>query len=382
MLHILGHSLTEDVPLAIEEVCRTFPERPELLLFFSDGERFLAFSEELHRRYPRTTVIGASTFASFSPEGLCRRGINAVALSDHIFVSADLIREITRDPSIIYQDTVRAALEKLPRPYSSDNTCCFLLNPAGTAGEEAVLDTLSGALSGFEIPVFGGSASSEVCARGAVSLNGSVYTNSSVFVLLRFETGCFHITQENIFRPMDKTFQVTKANFARRTLYELDGRPAHEVLCEYLGVSRTELPAMLAKHPFGRILTGQPLINEVERVNADGSITAYCRFFEGSTVSLLELRDFPSTMAETFRTLHEHMQNPKLTIAVNCYSRTQMYLEKGWMEEFTHAMAMELGDYLGLTTHGEQLGKYQLNLTLLLLSFGEAREKEEQESPR
>jgi hypothetical protein len=315
-------------------------------------------------------VLGASTFASFSPEGLCRRGLNAAALSEDLTVSAGVIREITRDPGMIYRDVVREALKQLP-PSSPDSTCCFLLNPAGTAGEEAVLDTLDAVLSGTGIPVFGGSASSEVCARGSVSLNGSVFSNSSVFVFLQLEKGRFQITQENIFRPMGRSFQVTRANLARRTLYELDGQPAAPLLCESLGVSREALPAALFSHPFGRLLEGQPLINEVERVNGDGSITGYCRFFEGSTVSLLEPCDYLPTMRETFHALHAKMAQPEFTIAVNCYSRTQMYLKNGWMDAFTRDMAADLGCYLGLTSHGEQLDKYQRNLTLLLLSFGQ-----------
>lgn len=371
MQQVLGHSVAEDVFEAAEEVCRAFPEKPQLVLFFSDGDRFDAFSEELHRRYPFSTVTGASTFASFSSAGLYRHGLNAAALSGGISVSAGLIREITREPGLIYRDVVREALSKLPASRKPHDGCCLLFNPAGTAGEESVLDILDEALSDSGLPVFGGSASSEVCAHGAVSLNGSAYANSSVFVLLRLECGHFNITQENIFSPADKTFQVTRANTARRTLYELDGQPAADLLCDYLGITLEKLPAALAEYPFGRIQDGKLFINEVERVNADGSVTAYCRFFKNSTVSLLRVRDFRSTMAETFSEVRDKTGCPKFTIAVNCYSRTQMYLKNGWMDDFTNAMAKELGCYIGLTSHGEQLGKYQLNLTLLLLSFAE-----------
>lgn len=218
--------------------------------------------------------------------------------------------------------------------------------------------------------MFGGSASSEVCARGAVSLNGNVFSSSSVFVFLHMEHDRFQIVQENIFRPMGRTYRVTKANVERRTLYELDGRPAAGVLCEALQVPREELPAALAVHPFGRLLDGRLQINEVERVNDDGSITAYCRFFTDSTVGLTEPRAFQPTIQQTFQALRERMPDPECTIAVNCYSRTQMYLKNGWMEAFTRGMAEHLGSYIGLTSHGEQLGKYQMNLTLLLLSFG------------
>ena len=370
MLHAIGHSTAEAPEQAADEVCREFPAEPALILFFSDGERFAAFSQALHRRYPRSAVLGASTFASFSPEGLCCRGLSAAALTGGLAVSAGLIREITRDPGMIYRDAVLEALAGLPAPAGAENTCCFLLNPAGTAGEEAVLDTLGAALEGTGIPVFGGSASSEVCARGAVSLNGGVYENSSVFVFLRLARGHFQITQENIFRPLSRSFTVTKASLARRTLYELDGQPAADVLCGALGVSRGELPEALAAHPFGRLYNGRHLINEVERVNTDGSVTAYCRFYEGSTVFLLTPREFQPTMAETFQNLRAAMPDPEFTVAVNCYSRTQMYLKNGWMEAFTRAMTENLGSYLGLTSHGEQLGGNQLNLTLLLLSVG------------
>ena len=370
MLYTLGHSTLDTIAEAVEEACRSFPEKPELVLFFSDGERFSDLTEALHLRYPLSTVIGASTYASFSPDGMCRRGLNATALSDGIHVSAGLVREITRNPGMIYQDMVQDALARLPSSPERGSICCFVLNPAGTASEEAVLDMLDEALSGTGIPVFGGSASSEVCARGSVSLNGGAYSSSSVFVLMQLAEGCFRITQENIFRPMGRQFRVTKANLARRTLYELDGQPAADVLCGAMNVQKDALAAALAQHPFGLALDGQLLINEVERVNPDGSITAYCRFFEGSTVSLLEPREFAETMDETLRRLHAAMPHPEFTVAVNCYSRTQMYLGNGWMNDFTDKMAASLGNYMGLTSHGEQLGKYQLNLTLLLLSMG------------
>lgn len=365
----IGHSIKQSVTEAVEEACHDFADRPELILFFSDGINFQAYTEELNRRYPFAVVIGASTFASFSRKGMCREGINIVSFAKGMTVIPGVIREITRENlSLIYRQRVEDAVNALPQP-KDHNTVCFLLNPAGTAGEEAVLDTMDTVLAEKDIPLFGGSASSEVCAKGMVSLNGDVYTNSSIFVMLQLNDGRFHITQENIFKPMGKKFRVTKANFERRTLYELDGRNAADAVCEALQISRDQLAEALKEHPFGRILDDRLLINEVERVNDDGSITAYCRFFEDSTISLLELCRPQDVMEKTFAQLHNAMPHLKFTIAVNCYSRTQMYLQKGWMDSFTDKMAEELGGYIGLTSHGEQYGRYQLNLTLLMLSI-------------
>lgn len=348
--------------------------RPSLVLFFSDDELFPDVARELSRRFPAATVIGASTFASFSPGGLCRHGLNVAALEGGVHVSSGLIREVTRHPGLIYDDVVRDALAAIePGGVAVGETCCLVMNPSGTASEELVLDVLARALDGTGIPVFGGSASSDVCVRGSVSLDGNVYSNSSVFALVSIEGEAIDICQENVFRPMGGGFRVTGSDVGRRTLHELDGRPAADVLCEALGVEPDGLAAALAEHPLGRVPKGQLFIDEVERIAGDGGIVTYCRILEGSEVVLLEARDFPTTMGDTLERIHAHLDRIDFALAVNCFSRTQMYLRNGWMDEFCERMSGSLGSYVGLTSHGEQLGRYQLNLTLLVLSFGHAR---------
>ncbi len=103
---------------------------------------------------------------------------------------------------------------------------------------------------------------------------------------------------------------------------------------------------------------------------------ACCRYMRAHFIPEHERPQYDSAVAlDTFRRLHDALPHPEFTIAVNCYSRTRLYLKKNWMEDFTREMSAELGSYLGLTSHGEQLGKYQRNLTLLLLSMGEQERK-------
>jgi hypothetical protein len=370
MAYQMAFSAAPSLEGAVEEIAERFPAEPKLIFFLCDGQRFEGASEALHRRYPRSEVVGISTFSSFSPAGMSRAGINAAAFSEDFCLATGVIREVTRHPAIFFKDEIVGAAEGLSsEPLKADDTCCLVFNPAGTANEETVLDVLSEALKGTDIPVFGGSASSEICARGAVSLNGKTYVGSSVYVLLHLNKGHFSIIQENIFAPMGPGWTVTQADTRRRTLYALDGRPASQVLCEALDVAPEGLADALAAHPLGRLADGRLLINEVERVNPDGSVTAYCRFFEGSSLSLLKLADFETTMADTFARLHEAVPQPAFSLAVNCYSRTQLYLKRGWMPAFAEKMAASLGPYLGFTSHGEQLGGDQLNLTLLILAF-------------
>lgn len=371
----MGYSSVNDVLSAVQEACQSFADtRPEAVLFFSDRERFAAFSEELHKLFPRSTVIGASTYASFSPQGFCKRSLNIAALSGNIKVQAGVIREISRYPMTYYYSAVTEALHGLGKGnFTSQNTCCFVLNPAGTACEEMVLDTLESALEGVDIPVVGGSASSEECVNGAVSLDGDVYANSSVFTFIHLPEGRIYTHLENIYRPMGLQYTVTKSDPPARTLYELDGRPAAEVLCEALQVPFSDLAAALALHPFGRQPDDKLYIDEVERINEDRSITTYCRLLNYSKVSLLELCDFPSTMAGTVEAIHQELDTIDFSLMVNCFSRVKLYQNKGWMKPFTDTMGACLGSYLGFTSHGEQLGSFNINLTLLVLSLGTAR---------
>lgn len=368
---IRGHSNASDPNDAFLEAIEDFNKDTTLIFFLSDGKRFPEFARRFNETFPDATTLGASTFASFTNEGIAEVGLVAFAFSGNFHITSGLIREISRHPSTIYSDLVRQSFSKIA-PFVSrrDQICCLLLNPAGTASEEAVIDTIGAALKGESVPVFGGSASSEVCASAKVAYNGQTYSNASVFLFLALETEHFVIVKENVFAPFGPIHTVTKANLSHRALVELDGKKAVSVIASDLKISEAEVPAALKSHPFGRNLIGDLQINEFERVSPEGDIVGYCRFYEGSQVGLLSLKDPQKTQEETFKLLHSKMEKPLWTIAVNCYSRTQLYLKNNWMDSFTHSMGENLGDYIAFTSHGEQLGAYQLNLTLLLLSIG------------
>jgi len=369
----LGYSVKEDTLAAIEEACQTFRNtQPELVLFFSDSIRFERVAVLLHGIFPKAVTMGASTYASFSLQGLCRNGINVMALigGGDVRICANHIDEITKYPMKYKQNIERAVSQLEPLQPGTQNTVCFLLNPAGTGSEELVLDTIGEVLHDKHIPVVGGSASSEACVTGKVSLNGRIYADSSVFALIQLSKGHVYIYQENIFKPMDHTFTITRADVDRRTIYELDGHPAAEVLCRALQVPFDQLALKLVRHPFGRIPDNKLFVDEVERVNQDGSITTFCRVFNQSQIVLLEPCDCQQTLSQTLAAIHAEMPVIDSSIIINCYSRTQMFLQNGWMDEFLHVFGTSMGAYIGLTSHGEQLGDYQLNLTLLVLSFG------------
>jgi hypothetical protein len=381
MVRYTGHSELGDVKEALNAACRDFIDtHPQLIVFFSDGDRFAEMTQELNKMFPDSTIIGASSFISFYEEGYSKRGICIAALEGDIRAAAGLIREISRNTGDIYQNEITATLNEFGiDDCRSDNTCCFVLNPAGTSCEEFILDTLMNVMRNLNIPVVGGAASSEKFINGAVSLNGNVYYNSTVYTLIHLNKGIINISLENIFRPMGKEYLVTEVDPESRILYSLNGEPAAAVLCRDLGISRDELPAALTRHPFGRVPNKKLFINEIDSVNDDGSISTFCRIQKQSKIVLLEPCELEQTMDQTWARLHEEMPVIDFSIMINCYSRVQMYLNNGWMDRFAQRTGKELDAVIGFTSHGEFLGDFLLNLSMLIVSFGEAEEDEREQ---
>ena len=364
-----GYSKNQEVDQAVAEACAHFPEQPSLVLFFSESGRFPAFTKALRQRFATAQVIGASSYVSFSPAGASEYGLQVAALSG-LELATGVLQDISTYP-LKYKGAVTAALEKLaPFRLTAANTCCFILNAAGSNGEELVLDTLAEALAGTDILVCGGSASSPELLQGQVSLNGRVLENSTIFTFLHVPEGKIHIQQENIFEPLGKEFTVTRADVVNGIIYELDGHKAAEVLSRALKLPSSELPAAAAMHPVGRVDGDRLFVSEIKSVNPDGSITTYCRIFNQTSLAVLKLSDIAKVQAETLAAVHRELNRVDFSLVVNCYSRTCMYKQMGLLPGFARGLHASLGNYLGLTSYGEQFHTFQCSLTMLIVSLG------------
>lgn len=372
MKAIVGKSAVSDVEAALNEACLGMGElRPNFILFFCDEKRLALFAQKFKVLFPDVPVMGSSTYASFTPGAYSHESISVAAFVEGVRVQAGVIGDIATNPSL-HLDKIRETASFVgPLERDQCSTCCLVLNPAGLAAEELVLDTLEDALEGTNIPVFGGSASSEVCGKGSVSLDGVVYPASSVYVILHLDSGKFVRYQENIFHPLGKKHRVTKADVENRTIYELDGHPISHVLCREFGVTPDKLPETLALHPFGRIAGSRLFTSEIEKVNPDGSVTTFCRTFNQTDIYTLHLGDSEAETKKTLEDIHSLLARIDFSLLVNCYSRVQLYEKRGWIDTFNKEMGTSLSPYIGLTSHGEQLDDYLLNLTLLILAFGE-----------
>jgi len=340
--------------------------QPKLILFFSDTESHATYARLLRERFPETLIAGSDSYVLLSDKGSAHRGIALAAFISGISCTGGTIDEIARYPM-----KYRARVEERAKTLGAmDNTCCILLTPSDRHCEELVLDTLRSALESQGILVVGGTAGGEEDGvRTCVSLNGQLFDDSSVFVLLHNEGGRIAFIKENIFVPTKHVFTVTDADPMDQVIYELDGIPAAQRIARALGVQEDELLAQLPMHPFGRIVGDDIFIAACDRIIDDDAVTTFSRIYNRTETVLLQLGDYRAIFDEALAHIEAEMPHPSFSFVANCVTRSKLLETDGCYSAFAEGLNRTLGAYVGVSGYGEQLGFEHLNHTMVIALF-------------
>ena len=342
---------------------------PILIVFFSSNVQFYYHSNKLHEIYPQSTIIGSSSYICLSSEGYGPDGLCALAVFDGIDCVAGVMPEVQVYPMQYAADVTEAA----HRIAKFENTVCLEFTTALLACEEIVLDTLNKGLEGTGIPVFGSSSGMGASSiMTYVSLNGQIYNEACVFVLIHNEMGGIKLIRENMYRPTIVSFMVTDVDCERRIIYEFDGRNAAQFLCEKLGIRKDRIRDYLAEHPFG-CMVGDEIYNiSVEDVDPDsGAVYCDSRVYNRTKIVLMEARP---DIREVWRRTYELAMDsgnfkPAFTLIANCVIRTDYLIEHRLIDEFNDAMTDYYKCYVGTSGMGEQLYDRHLNQTMIMALF-------------
>lgn len=339
---------------------------PKVILFSSDYENFTWYSLQLSKKYPNTAVIGMSSYMVFSSRGQAHQALTMMALTSGVECSAGVILEISRYP-MRYAPQIKDAVMELT---DTKNCCCIEFTTAGSCCEELVLDTFKSVLANENIPVFGASAGSiEGIKSTLVSLNGKVYKDACVFLLLHNLEGRIRLYCENLFQPTKHFFTATSVDCEERAVYEYDGKPAATALANAINVSEEELAQNLLMHPMGRILADDIYITDTDTVHEDGVITYFTRIYNQTRMVMMEPDDMEQVWNRTAAKVQEEIGKPSFSIVVNCLSRSRYFEHEGKFNAFAKKLKKEYGPYIGVSGFGEQLNFEHLNQTMVLAVF-------------
>lgn len=368
MKNIVAYSEKTDALKAFEEVQKQIDQvgSPVLIIFCAPVERFNYYAEEFHSVYPKAQSIGATGYYSYTTKGYSAEALAALVVFDGIECASGALFEITHFPKR-YIPSIEKAADSLS---ANDNTVGIAFSTAYGNCEELVQDTFREVLEKRNVPVVGGTAGGPTfSSKTLVALNGMVYEEACVFVLVRNIKGSIFAYKENIYRPTKTMITATDVDCEERIVYEYDGRPAKDVMQAVLAAKDGDMDIACADHPVGRITGDEIYITSCNNINKDGSITYFARIYNQTRLYVLEPDDVDKVWAETKAKVHAKIKNPSMTFTVNCQGRAMFFDRIQRSDDFNAFLADGFGNHVGLTGFGEQINYEHFNQTMVMVVF-------------
>ncbi|XRO75101.1 FIST signal transduction protein [Methanocaldococcus sp. 28A] len=395
----VGVGQSENPKEAVKEAIKMSGE-PNLTIVFSSSnlnpeEIYNAIKEEVGN----SAIIGGTTAGEFS-SAIDKPKTNTVAVmtikSPYLKVGIGVGKNISEKPFESGKEAIKEAFSSL----KSNPTASAILSisfmkkdsldilrmkpfvniviPDGLSGHEE--EFLRGIVSeiGCNVPIIGGSTGDDLKFERTYQFANGVYTNVGVVTTLssalKIGTGYGHP-----YIPTKKGAVVTKAK--GRVVYELNHRPAVEVMKELLNVDELT-PEIFAQNPLGvksSDVFGEYTIKSGMCANDDGSITFYAEVQEGAYLTLMETnREYAiHSFKNALKNAIINAGNPKKIGAViifNCILR-HLLNERLNINDMEIIREM-LGEVpvIGFNTYGEQgttkggsIGHYNQTATILVI---------------
>lgn len=361
----IAKSKNADINIAIQEATSELTN-PQLILFFTGVDDFKDYAREIKLKFPKAITMGATTFAAFCKDGAFKDTLMVLGFEDGIRCEANVLEEVDKY-ALKYVERVEHASSHFNK---AENTVCLEFSSALISCEELVLSTLNAVLGKKKIPVFGGSAGDRGKAeKSMISLNGNVYDNACVFVMIENLGGKIRFYRENIYKPTKHYFKSTKVDVRKRIVYEFDHKPAAQVMADALGVTMEALSGYLDSYPVGRIIGNEMYIVANNAIVDENAMAYHARIYNNSQIVLLEPDTYQTVIKSTLEQVKRDCEKPSLTLMVNCLARSILFEGDGFLNTFATEVGEALGNYVGFAGYGEQLNEQHFNQTMVLAVF-------------
>lgn len=365
----IGRSAAKPVQSAVDSACQGMTE-PKFVWFTTTVDAFRETTEKMRQRFPRSIVMGTTSIAAFSHEGIFHDTLEVLAIQSGVQCVANVVEETNHCP-LKYVGRVQEAVRSLGSRGNGDVICLTATNGL-IACEESVLAVLNSVLRKENIPVFGGTAGDRGLAEKTyVSLNGTVYDAACVFVLMRNQGGRIHLYRENIYKPICEPLTATHVDAFSRKVMAYDGRPAAEMEARMHGMGTSGMNRnFLDSNPVGRIIGKDMYIIANDDLDTDQRTMKYhARIYENDQIVMLQPDDYRQVNRQTIAMIRQDVPHPSLSIMVNCLARTLLFEGEGYADEFFRSMGTALGSYIGWGGYGEQIYEQHFNQTMIAAVF-------------
>lgn len=361
---------SESPELNVKEAVRSF-KKPELIFFFSDERDFSYYGEALNKIYPEAVCIGCSAYRAWSNAGVKRMGITAMAIEGGIKCAAGVI-EKADNFALSYADRVRDCMNEIG---TNENTVCVEFTVSYKRAEEYALMVLNSVLLRNEIPIIGGtaanlSANREASEESYVSLNGKIYEEGCVFVLIHNLNGRILLRRENIYEPLTgKEYTVTKANSLTRTIMTYDDKPADEVYARELGIPVEDIDKCFFHYPIGLNIGDDTYVTAIHERVSNGSLKHHARVHEGTKMMVMKEGAYKNITVQTLESIKQSIGKISFAIVFHCVARTVLFEQENYVDTYCDMLSEAFPDFIGFSCMGEQFGTKNFNHTMMAAVF-------------
>ena len=365
---IVAYSELNNPDEAIEDVLRQISKKgnPCVIIFTCEATPFYQYTQRFKKAFPKAEVLGTTTYEAISSKGSGKNCLVAWAIMDGIEYASGVLLETTHYP-MRYAGSIEKALKTFKE---TDNMVCLEFCTHGGNCEELVQDTFRCVLEKRHIPVAGGTAGAkDITGITYVSLNGEVYEEAAVFIMIRNLTGKVFLYKENIYKPTDTIITATDVDCEERVVYEFDSKPAAEALALKMGVDESKLQQAVSEHPLGRITPHDIYITDTRSIRPDGSISYFARIYNQTKLAIMEPGDLATVARKTASDIKSVIEKPSMTFLINCYSRIKFFERHKKLNEFYDFCKKEYGHFVGIAGFGEQVNYEHFNATMVMVVF-------------
>lgn len=254
-----------------------------LLLFASVACAPSALADALRARFPSATLAGCSTAGEFTEHRWGTGGASLLALDATVVrraagalatwegsEEADVAAAVSRAAAALGH-AFGASLRDLDPARHVGLVLCDGLG----LSEEAVNHALGMVAPGLSF--VGGSAGDDFRFESTwVGCDGAGASRGAALVLLELSVPYTILKTQSVV-PTSHVFEVTRADAATRTVYEVNGRPVLEAYAEVAGVRPEALDAAaFMRHPWALVEDGTPWLRSPMMPTADGGLRFAC----------------------------------------------------------------------------------------------------------
>jgi hypothetical protein len=346
------------------------PDIKVVLYFFSAELASSNIQLEASGKFPGVPCVGASMIGGWASGGPVAKGIVAMSLSaaevDEAFVAST--EGVKKDPVAATRRVLADMKRKLgARKLHPAEYVGIILFDGLCLGEEIMRELA--VEEDFVIPLVGGAAADELAFKETFVAADRTLSKDGVVLLVMKMRVPFYYNHYVHYVPTKTSVVVTKAEPARRIVWEIDGQPAAPYYAKLLslgGIADVD-HIHFARNPFG-VCIGDTVYVRSPNAIVDGvGLQFYCYIEAGTRVNLLKQGDILENARSALREVRSNLSEIQGAILFNCVLRyleiKELRAEAAFNETFAGI------PFVGFNTYGEELFTHH-NQTLTALFIG------------